>query len=49
MLEGFEAPAGAWEHDLFPVRMAYESEWLDQLFANGEVVWGRLEPPRTNG
>ncbi len=26
--------------------MAYESEWLDRLFASGEVVWGRLEPPR---
>ncbi len=45
-LEGFEAPAGAWEHDLFPARMGYESQWLDQLFASGEVVWGRLQPTR---
>jgi ATP-dependent helicase Lhr and Lhr-like helicase len=46
MLEGFEAPVAAWEHDLLPARMSYESEWLDQLFANGEIVWGRLDPPR---
>ena len=22
------------------------AQWLDQLFASGEVVWGRLQPPR---
>jgi ATP-dependent Lhr-like helicase len=45
-LEGFEAPAGAWENDLIPARVAaYEPQWLDQLFAAGEVVWGRLQPP----
>jgi ATP-dependent Lhr-like helicase len=48
MLQGFDAPAGAWEHDLLPARMMYESEWLDQLFAGGELVWGRLNPPRTS-
>jgi ATP-dependent helicase Lhr and Lhr-like helicase len=47
MLQGFEAPAGAWEHDLLPARVAeYEPEVLDALFASGEVVWGRLQPPR---
>ncbi len=47
MLQGFEAPAGAWEHDLLPARvLAYDSQWLDRLFASGEVVWGRLQPPR---
>jgi ATP-dependent helicase Lhr and Lhr-like helicase len=46
LLEGFETPLGAWEHDLLPARMTYESQALDQLFTNGEVVWGRLEPPR---
>jgi ATP-dependent Lhr-like helicase len=47
LLEGFEAPAGAWEHDLLPARMAdYDSERLDELFTGGEVVWGRLQPPR---
>jgi ATP-dependent Lhr-like helicase len=45
-LEGFEAPAIAWEHDLLPVRLAYDSESLDQLFASGELIWGRLDPPR---
>jgi ATP-dependent Lhr-like helicase len=46
-LEGFEAAAGAWEHDLLPARIAeYDDEWLDRLFATGEVVWGRLEPPQ---
>src|SRR5262245_18998547 len=28
--------------------MAYESEWLDQLFASGELVWGRIDPPRAS-
>ncbi len=45
-LEGFETPVGAWEHDLLPARTSYESEWLDKLFATGELVWGRLQPPR---
>jgi ATP-dependent Lhr-like helicase len=46
LVEGFEAPAGAWEHDLLPARMSvYEAGWLDDLFATGEVGWGRLEPP----
>ncbi len=44
-IEGFEAPAGSWEHDLLPVRMVYDGECLDQLFTSGEVVWGRLQPP----
>jgi ATP-dependent helicase Lhr and Lhr-like helicase len=48
LLEGFEAPVAAWEHDLLPVRMSYESELLDKLFAAGELVWGRLDPPRAN-
>jgi ATP-dependent Lhr-like helicase len=46
-LQGFEAPAGAWEHDLLPARvLEYAPELLDELFARGEVVWGRLQPPR---
>jgi ATP-dependent Lhr-like helicase len=45
-LEGIEAAVGAWEHDLLPARTNYESQWLDQLFASGEAVWGRLQPPR---
>ena len=46
-LQGFEAPAGAWEHDLLPARASdYEPQRLDELFAAGDVVWGRLQPPR---
>jgi ATP-dependent Lhr-like helicase len=45
-LQGFEAPAGAWEHDLLPARASeYDPQWLDELFAKGEVIWGRLQPP----
>jgi ATP-dependent Lhr-like helicase len=47
LLQGFEAPAGAWEHELLPARVPeYDPELLDELFARGEVVWGRLQPPR---
>jgi ATP-dependent Lhr-like helicase len=47
VLQGFEAPAGAWEHDLLPSRVSnYDAEQLDELFSAGEVVWGRLQPPR---
>jgi len=47
LMQGFEASAAAWEHDLFPARVReYDHQWLDQLFASGEVVWGRLQPPR---
>jgi ATP-dependent helicase Lhr and Lhr-like helicase len=47
LLQGFEAPAGAWERDLLPARVAnYDTEWLDELFTSGEVVWGRLAPPQ---
>jgi ATP-dependent Lhr-like helicase len=46
-LQGFEAAAGAWEHELLPARVAdYCPELLDGLFAAGEIVWGRLLPPR---
>jgi ATP-dependent Lhr-like helicase len=46
-LQGFEAPAGAWEHDLLPARVqGYNPEQLDELFVRGEVMWGRLQPPR---
>ncbi len=46
-LEGFELPAGAWEHHVLAPRIDdYDPQWLDQLFLSGEVVWGRLRPPR---
>jgi ATP-dependent Lhr-like helicase len=46
-LAGFEAPAGAWERDLLPARLAeYDPGWLDELMLSGEAAWGRLVPPR---
>src|SRR5581483_4256354 len=46
-LEGFELPAGVWEEKILAPRMAdYDSQWLDHLFLSGELVWGRLRPPR---
>jgi len=53
-LEGFEAPAAAWEGELLPTRMVeYDPTWLDSLCLSGEVVWARLTPltptPRLSG
>jgi len=45
-LEGFEAPAAAWEGEIFPARLVeYDPAWLDALCLSGEVVWARLTPP----
>ncbi|BCT93464.1 ATP-dependent DNA helicase [Lysobacter helvus] len=42
-LEGFEAPASAWESDLLPARVAdYSIAWLDDLCTAGRVTWARL-------
>jgi len=42
-LEGFEAPAGAWESQLLPARMAgYDIAWLDALCGSGRIAWARL-------
>ena len=42
-LQGFEAPAAAWESELLPVRLAdYDFTWLDDLCLSGRVVWTRL-------
>jgi ATP-dependent Lhr-like helicase len=42
-LEGFEAPAGAWEGEIIPSRMVeYEPQWLDEHCRAGRVVWARL-------
>ncbi|MFN0315638.1 MAG: DEAD/DEAH box helicase [Burkholderiales bacterium] len=49
-LEGFEAPASAWESELLPARLAnYEPTWLDDLCRAGRVVWTRLNPPARQG
>ena len=45
-LEGFEAPAAAWEGEIFPSRLVeYDPSWLDALCLSGEVMWARLTPP----
>ena len=43
LLQGFEAPAAAWEQVLLPIRMhQYLPEALDKACWDGEVAWGRL-------
>jgi ATP-dependent Lhr-like helicase len=42
-LEGFAAPAAAWEGEILPARLAgYEPEWLDDRCLAGRVTWRRL-------
>ncbi len=49
-LQGFEAPAGSWEADLLPARVAdYKPMMLDSLSLGGELTWGRLTFRETNG
>ncbi len=44
-LQGFEAPASAWERQILARRMTtYEPEMLDRLCLTGAVGWGRLSP-----
>src|SRR5262249_27983013 len=44
-LEGFEAPAGAWESEILPARLAgYEPTWLDDRCLAGQAAWMRLRP-----
>jgi ATP-dependent helicase Lhr and Lhr-like helicase len=46
-LEGFEAPANAWETEILPARIAkYEPAWLDAQCLSGQRTWARLVPPR---
>jgi ATP-dependent Lhr-like helicase len=41
-LEGFEAPAVAWEEEILPARLAeYSMSWLDDACRSGKVVWSR--------
>jgi ATP-dependent Lhr-like helicase len=47
-LEGFEAPAGAWETELLPARISdYSISWLDDLCTAGHVAWTRLRGAAT--
>jgi len=42
-LEGFEAPASAWETEILPARISeYEPAWLDEQCLAGRFVWTRL-------
>jgi ATP-dependent Lhr-like helicase len=44
-LQGFEAPASAWEPWILARRVAqYDPAWLDTLCLSGAVGWGRLSP-----
>ena len=44
-LQGYEAPANAWERQLLSRRVAgYDPKILDQLCFNGNIGWGRLSP-----
>jgi hypothetical protein len=41
----FFAPAGAWEREILPPRLAgYEPAWLDERCRAGRVTWTRLRP-----
>ncbi|HEV8549679.1 MAG TPA: DEAD/DEAH box helicase, partial [Polyangiaceae bacterium] len=45
ILEGFEAPASAWEADLLPARLEeYDAAWLDGLCLSGQSSWLRRTP-----
>src|ERR1700730_4866823 len=51
-LEGFEAPAGAWETEILPARLEnYDPAWLDDHCLAGRIAWARLRPTseRLNG
>lgn len=42
-LQGWEAPAAAWEQEIFPARMRqYLGTWLEEACFSGDVTWGRL-------
>jgi ATP-dependent Lhr-like helicase len=46
LLEGFEAPAGAWETEVLPARVVgYDPAWLDAHCIAGRAMWARLTPP----
>jgi ATP-dependent Lhr-like helicase len=50
LLEGFEAPAAAWETEILPSRIAaYEPAWLDDQCLAGRIAWARLSPCSGHG
>lgn len=49
-LEGYEAPAAAWEGDILPARVAdYDYAWLDMACLSGKTAWGRFRGARSGG
>ena len=45
-LEGFAAPAAAWEEEILPARVAgFTSDMLDRLCLAGRASWARPTPP----
>jgi ATP-dependent Lhr-like helicase len=49
-LEGFEAPAAAWETEILPARLAgYDPAWLDDQCLAGRLIWARLRPRNVQG
>jgi ATP-dependent Lhr-like helicase len=49
-LEGFEAPAAAWESELLPARLPdYDQSWLDERCRAGQSAWMRLRPRSAAG
>ncbi len=49
-MEGYEAPAVAWEGEILPLRMRhYDPLWLDMLCMSGRLTWGRLRPSNVDG
>jgi ATP-dependent Lhr-like helicase len=48
-LEGFEAPASAWETEILPARISeYEPAWLDEQCLAGRFLWTRLSARRSD-
>ena len=44
-LEGYEAQAAVWEHELLAARVRdYAPSWLDELCSAGRTLWTRLRP-----
>jgi ATP-dependent Lhr-like helicase len=49
-LDGYEVPAGAWEHEVLAARVQdYEPDFIDRLCLAGRVAWGRLSPANGSG
>ena len=49
-LEGFEAPAAAWETEILPSRVnEYDPVWLDEQSRAGRVVWTRIATLNATG